>query len=122
MKTKTAKSSTGRQPLANGRQGAKTNGRKTDRTNDERTGKSEDQNSKLQKLFEDELKDIYWAEEALTKAIPKMIKKATSEDLVNALETHLQETEEQVKRCEQISESIGQDPKAKKSEAMPGHT
>jgi ferritin-like metal-binding protein YciE len=124
MKTKTAKSSTGRQPMANGRSGAKANGRtngKNNSRNEERTnGNLEDQNSKLQKLFEDELKDIYWAEKALTKAIPKMIKKATSEDLVSALESHLRETEEQVNRCEQIFESIGQEPKAKKCEAMDG--
>ena len=44
--------------------------------------------SQLMKLFEEELKDIYWAEKALTKAIPKMIKNATSEELIEALENH----------------------------------
>jgi ferritin-like metal-binding protein YciE len=124
MKSRTAKSSTSRQPVANGRTGTKANGKANGKSNgksDQSTnGKSEDQHSKLQKLFEDELKDIYWAEKALTKAIPKMIKKATSEDLVSALENHLQETEEQVNRCEQIFESLGQEPKAKKCEAMDG--
>jgi len=78
------------------------------------------QSSQLMKLFEDELKDIYWAEKALTKAIPKMIKNATSEELIEALENHLAETEEQVSRCEQVFESIGKKATAKKCEAMAG--
>ena len=52
------------------------------------------ESSQLMKLFEDSLKDIYWAEKALTKAIPKMIKNATSEDLIEALENHLEEYQE----------------------------
>jgi ferritin-like metal-binding protein YciE len=76
--------------------------------------------SKLGKLFENELKDIYWAEQALTKAIPKMIKKATSQELIDALETHLAETEEHVKRAEQVFSIIGSKAVAKKCEAMAG--
>jgi ferritin-like metal-binding protein YciE len=72
------------------------------------------------KLFEDELKDIYWAEKALTKAIPKMVKNATSDELVEALESHLQETEGQVERLEQVFESIEKKAVAKKCEAMAG--
>ncbi|MBL7919667.1 MAG: ferritin-like domain-containing protein [Bacteroidia bacterium] len=78
--------------------------------------------SKLMELFEDELKDIYWAEKALTKAIPKMIKNATSPDLIEALENHLTETEEQVKKVEQVFETIGKKAVAKKCEAMAGLT
>jgi ferritin-like metal-binding protein YciE len=74
----------------------------------------------LHELFEMELKDIYWAEKALTKAIPKMIKKATSEELVGALEEHLAVTENQVKRVEQVFELMDMTPKAKKCEAMDG--
>ncbi|MFL5763804.1 MAG: ferritin-like domain-containing protein [Bacteroidia bacterium] len=76
--------------------------------------------TKLMKLFEDELKDIYWAEKALTKAIPKMIKNATSEELTGALENHLEETEGQVERVEQIFEILGKRAVAKKCEAMAG--
>lgn len=76
--------------------------------------------SKLMKLFEDSLKDIYWAEKALTKAIPKMAKKATSQELVDALENHLEETENQVQKVEQVFEIIGKRPVAKKCEAMNG--
>jgi len=78
------------------------------------------QSSQLMKLFEEELKDIYWAEKALTKAIPKMVKNATSEDLIEALENHLAETEEHVKRAEQVFELLGKKATAKKCEAMEG--
>jgi ferritin-like metal-binding protein YciE len=78
------------------------------------------QSSQLMKLFETELKDIFWAEKALTQAIPKMIKKATSEELVEALETHLEETKGQIKRLEQVFKSIDMKPEAKKCEAMAG--
>ncbi|MDF2449791.1 MAG: hypothetical protein K0R26_2295 [Bacteroidota bacterium] len=74
----------------------------------------------LRDLFENELKDIYWAEKALTKAIPKMIKNASSEELVDALNEHLQVTEEQVSRLEEVFEAIGVKAQAKKCEAMAG--
>lgn len=78
------------------------------------------QSSQLMKLFEDELKDIYWAEKALTKAIPKMIKNATSQELIEALTSHLAETENQVVRLEQVFELIDEKASAKKCEAMDG--
>lgn len=88
--------------------------------------KSDNSNSKtaegLRDLFVDELKDIYWAEKALTKAIPKMIKKATSEDLINALEDHLEVTKGHVERCEKVFEMMGMPARAKKCEAMEGLT
>ncbi len=76
--------------------------------------------SQLMKLFEDELKDIYWAEKALTKAIPKMIKNATSSKLSEALKSHLAETIEQVSRLEKVFASIEKKTVAKKCEAMDG--
>lgn len=76
--------------------------------------------SQLMKLFEDELKDIYWAEKALTKAIPKLIKNATSQELIDALTSHLAETENQVTRIEHVFESIDKKAVAKKCEAMEG--
>lgn len=76
--------------------------------------------SKLMKLFEDELKDIYWAEQALTKALPKMSKNATSPKLVKAIDSHLKETHGQIKKLEQVFSIIGKKPQAKKCEAMAG--
>lgn len=97
----------------NGKQsnGQQSNGKST---------KSSMKSSQLMKLFEDELKDIYWAEKALIKAIPKMVKNATSKDLIDALESHLKETENQVTRLEQVFESIDKKASSKKCDAMEG--
>lgn len=76
--------------------------------------------SLLMELFENELKDIYWAEKALTKALPKMAKNASSPDLVDALENHLAETEAQITKVEHVFELIGKKAVAKKCEAMAG--
>ena len=81
---------------------------------------AQETNSQLQKLFEDSLKDIYWAEKNLTKALPKMQKAATTEELKNAIEEHLTQTENQVARLEQVFELIGKKAQAKKCEAMEG--
>ncbi len=72
------------------------------------------------KLFEEELRDIYRAEKALTKVIPKMIKNATSQELIDALTEHLGETETHVNRVEQVFESINKKAVTKKCEAMEG--
>lgn len=74
----------------------------------------------LRELFVYELKDIYWAEKTLTKAIPKMIKNATSTELIDALSGHLKETTEQVKRLEEVFSLIGEKAVAIKCEAMIG--
>lgn len=76
--------------------------------------------SQLMQLFEDELKDIYWAEKELVKAIPVMIKNATSSELTAALTHHLRETEEHVNRLEEIFEAIDLEPEAEKCEATAG--
>ena len=74
----------------------------------------------LKDFFEDGLKDIYWAEKALTKEIPKMIKNATSPDLVRAFESHLKETENHVARLEEVFASLKLKPAAVKCDAMAG--
>jgi len=76
----------------------------------------------LEKFMHDSLKDIYWAEKHLTKAIPKMIKAATNESLISALEDHLEVTEEHVSRLEEVFELFGKKAQAKKCEAMEGLT
>jgi ferritin-like metal-binding protein YciE len=78
------------------------------------------QESALNELFIDELKDIYWAEKHLTKALPKMAKAATSDELRAAIEKHIGETENHVSRLEQVFESIGEKAVAVKCEAMAG--
>lgn len=74
----------------------------------------------LRELFIDSLKDIYWAEKALTKALPKMAKNATSQNLIDAINDHLAVTEEQVKRLEEVFNIVGEKASAKKCEAMEG--
>ena len=74
----------------------------------------------LRELFIEELRDIYWAEKHLTKALPKMRKAATSQELANAFEEHLAVTEEQIGRVEQVFELLEMTPRAKKCEAMEG--
>ena len=71
-------------------------------------------------LLVDELRDIYDAEKRLTKAIPKLAKKATNDELRSALEEHLQETEQQVQRLEQAFEHLGERAKAKPCAGMKG--
>ncbi len=97
---------------------ASQNGNKTSTKNAQKNDSKTSQG--LRDLFEDELKDIYWAEKALTKAIPKMIKNATSQELVDALTDHLEVTKEQVQRVEQAFEILGKAARAKKCEAMAG--
>lgn len=74
----------------------------------------------LKELFVDELKDIYWAEKHLTKALPKMKKAATSEQLAAAFEDHLTVTENHIERAEKVFEMLDMTPRAKKCEAMEG--
>lgn len=76
----------------------------------------------LQELFLDMLKDIYWAEKHLTKALPKMKKAATTQELQNAFEDHLAQTEQHVTRLEKAFELMGKKAQAEKCEAMEGLT
>ncbi|MCL6261076.1 ferritin-like domain-containing protein [Aquiflexum sp. TKW24L] len=76
--------------------------------------------SQLMELFEDGLKDIYWAEKALLKAMPKMTKNATSEELIEALTSHLEETKGQITRLEEVFALIKVKAEAKKCDAMEG--
>ncbi len=102
--------------------------KKTKPTTDKKTDKKSESKTKakpaaaknLRDLFEDSLKDIYWAEKALTKALPKMAKNATAPELKNAFENHLTETTEQIDRLEQIFKLIGKKAVAKKCDAMAG--
>jgi ferritin-like metal-binding protein YciE len=89
----------------------------------ERSGsgkKASMKSSQLMQLFEEGLKDLYWAEKALVKAIPKMIKNATSEELHEALTSHLEQTKEHVTRLEEIFSLIDVKVQAKKCDAMDG--
>jgi ferritin-like metal-binding protein YciE len=74
----------------------------------------------LRELFVSSLQDIYWAEKALTKALPKMAKNATAQNLIDAINNHLAVTEKQVTRLEQVFEIVGEKATTKKCDAMEG--
>lgn len=74
----------------------------------------------LKDLMIDELKDLYSAENQILKALPKMIKKATSPDLKQGFEKHLKETQGHVERLEKIFQELDESPKGKKCKGMEG--
>jgi ferritin-like metal-binding protein YciE len=74
----------------------------------------------LEELFLDELADMYDAEQRLTKALPKMVKAATHDELRDAFQQHLDETERQATRLETVFEAFRKPARGKKCEAMVG--
>jgi ferritin-like metal-binding protein YciE len=74
----------------------------------------------LRKLYVDELKDLYSAENQLVKALPKMAKAATSADLRAGFEGHLKQTQEHVARLERIFDAMDESPKGKTCKGMEG--
>lgn len=98
----------------------KTSGRHSEKTNGHSNTRTGVGNTQLEKFFEDSLKDIYWAEKHLLKALPKMQKAATTEELQTAIGEHIAQTEGHVNRLEQVFEIFGKKPQAKKCEAMEG--
>jgi len=84
------------------------------------TADREKDKSALLKLFTDEVKDIYWAEKHLVKALPKMAKGATSSELTAAIEKHIGQTETHITRLEEVFGILGLKPQAKKCDAMEG--
>jgi ferritin-like metal-binding protein YciE len=81
---------------------------------------TEEIQSALLELFVDEIKDIYWAEKHLVKALPKMKKAATSPALQEAFEEHLEQTKGHVERLEQVFELLEKKAQGKKCDAMEG--
>ena len=74
----------------------------------------------LEELFLDGLKDIYYAEKKITKALPKMAKAAQGEEVVAAFEKHLGETQAQLQRLEKVFELLGEAAKGKTCPAIDG--
>jgi ferritin-like metal-binding protein YciE len=77
-------------------------------------------NENLKKLYVDELKDLFSAENQLVKALPKMAKAASSEELRAGFEKHLEQTKGHVQRLEEIFQSLDESPKGKKCVGMEG--
>src|SRR5438046_9813041 len=81
---------------------------------------SQSMDNELHELFLDELADIYNAEHQLTKALPKLAKAAQSDELRDAFETHLEETQNQISRLEQVAKAFGESVRRRKCAAMEG--
>lgn len=79
-------------------------------------------NSGLKEFFIDELKDILWAEKHIVKTLPKMQDAATSDELRNAFEEHLEVSKTHIERLEQAFNILGEKAQAKKCDAMEGIT
>jgi ferritin-like metal-binding protein YciE len=74
----------------------------------------------MEDLMMHELQDIYYAENQITKALPKLVDKATNRDLKQALKSHLEETEKQIGRLDQVFKKLGQQPKGVDCPAIDG--
>jgi ferritin-like metal-binding protein YciE len=104
MATKTASSTAGQ-----------TNG-KTAQSN----GHNKEKENQLEKFFHDQLKDMYYAEQQLLKALNEMKSASTTEELEDSFDEHLKQTERQVKRLEKVFNILGHKPEGKRCEAMDG--
>ncbi len=74
----------------------------------------------LKDLFVHTLQDVYYAEQRIVEALPKMIEKAETNELRNVLNSHLAETEKQVERLEQVFEMIDESPSTEECQAVDG--
>src|SRR5882724_8695120 len=74
----------------------------------------------MDNLFLHQLQNIYYAEQQITKALPKMIEKATNRDLVAGFKTHLEETNAQIGRLEKVFEKLGHKPSGPQCPAIEG--
>src|ERR1700748_3974847 len=88
-------------------------------TNQQNTAKTA-LNSKLREFFIEQLQDIYWAEQKLVKTLPKLADAAHSDELRDAFDSHLAETETHVTRLEQVFDLLGEKAKAKECPALKG--
>jgi Uncharacterized protein conserved in bacteria len=77
-------------------------------------------NKKLEDLFEDTLRDIYYAERQIVKALPKMAKAAQSEELRKGFEQHLEQTEQHIERLEKVFDLLGKRARGKTCDAILG--
>src|SRR3989337_3456657 len=101
-------------------QPAKANGSHSSRTSTSSKKAGKNSKESLEDIFEGTLKDIYWAEKHLAKALGKLSKAAYNEELKDAFDAHMEETEMQVQKVEKCFELLGKKATAKKCEAMEG--
>lgn len=122
MATKNTKTTASRNGASSKSNGSRSNGaaKKSTAARKPAARSSEMETSPFHQLFMDELKDIYWAEKHLVKALPKMQKAATTAELVDAFAEHLEATKGHVSRLEEIFDLMGARAVGKKCDAMEG--
>jgi ferritin-like metal-binding protein YciE len=108
------------QTKSKGRRGSQSQRQPSAKKNAKAESKTDANGSMLESYFVDALKDIYWAEKALTKALPRMSKAATSKELKKAFDQHLEVTKKQIGRLDKIFEQMGKKAQGRKCEAMQG--
>jgi len=116
-KRNTQNTSSTRSPIA---RSSRARGRSRGSRSSEYGSEGQEQDNELHDLFLEELADVYNAEQQLTKVLPKMAKAARNEELRQGFETHLQETEGQIARLEQVVEALGESMQRKTCKAMKG--
>lgn len=102
------------------KKGARTGVKSSSVSLDKKSKAGKMENSEFHELFVEELKDIYWAEKHLVKALPKMKKAATSPELAAAFEKHTEETETHIATLDQVFMLLDEKARAKKCDAMEG--
>lgn len=117
-----AKASTSKKEILKKKTPAKKNSSDFEPVEAKISATSAGQETGLQKLFADSIKDIYWAENHLVKSLPKLINASSGAELQAALSDHLKITEEHVSRLEKVFVALGKKPQAKKCDAMEGLT
>lgn len=120
MATKTASPKKSSQTNRSKQNGQSSSASKARSNGSGKTSSNMKMDTMLEKLFVEELKDILYAEKKLLKALPKMAKAATSEELKMAFTDHKAVTENQIARLEEIFEMLGKRAAGKKCEAMEG--
>ncbi|MCD6011674.1 MAG: ferritin-like protein [Flavipsychrobacter sp.] len=119
MRTSTKKATTSRSNTGTAKKSTATNGQKKKAPGNTKTSKQQ-QTTPFEKLFEDLLKDVYWAEQALVGALQKMSQAATTDELQSALEDHKFVTQKHISRLDRVFALLGKKPEGKKCDAMAG--
>lgn len=90
------------------------------KTKNSRNNATKIESTDFRNFFIDQLKDVYWAEKALYKSLPRLRDAATNERLAEAFDNHINETREQIVMVEEVFNMLGEKPQTKKCDAMEG--
>jgi len=121
MKQKTSDSQSRKNRSGNANTGSKSqNGQGSQNAGQKNQQQKQNGGGGLEKFFLDQLKDIYYAEQKITQSLPKMKEASTTDELKEAFDDHLHQTQKHIKRLEKVFEMVGQRAEGKKCEAIEG--